>query len=354
MSLMRFRRACRCLHLRQLCTSTSTSDNTHLLLSAFNEDTFHHHFFSIPIIHDSLSLGSPTPLFTLPSHPMGLTSSRYLNPLFCFHGPNDHDPILTYNPTTQQTLTLPFDPPIPAATATTLDVKTHFGFDPITKLHKILRVKWIEPIPQSIPRVINMECMVLTLGKGSWRKINIVLPFDCTKFGNGGESLCINGAIHWLTCYGDSIVAFDLKDENFRLTPLPHDYKEETYAPIRFKYERLIEVGGRLALIGDTVYKGDYIMHMWILKDYHNHVWVKKRMLYPVSWINCGQPVPIGTISTGEILLKPLSLYKTKRLVWLLFYDMDGRGFKKVDITGLPEWVYSGGPRIIRTIAVYG
>ena len=47
-----------------------------------------------------------------------------------------------------------------------------------------------------------MECMVLTLDKGSWRKINTVLPFDCTKFGNGGESLCINGAIHWLTCYG--------------------------------------------------------------------------------------------------------------------------------------------------------
>ena len=43
-----------------------------------------------------------------------------------------------------------------------------------------------------------------------------------------------------------------------------------------------------------------------------------------------------------------------KRLAWLLFYDMDGRGFKKADITGLPEWVYSGGPRIIRTIAVYG
>ncbi|KAL0012240.1 hypothetical protein SO802_007348 [Lithocarpus litseifolius] len=98
-------------------------------------------------------------------------------------------------------------------------------------------VSWVplEPIPQSIPRVINMECMVLTLDKGSWRKINIVLPFDCTKFGNGGESLCINGAIHWLTCYGDSIVAFDLKDENFRLIPLPHGYKEETYALIRLK-----------------------------------------------------------------------------------------------------------------------
>lgn len=58
-----------------------------------------------------------------------------------------------------------------------------------------------------------------------------------------------------------------------------------------------------MALIGDTVYKGDSITYMWILKDYHNPVWVKKRILCPVSWINCGQPVPIGTISTGEILL---------------------------------------------------
>ena len=64
---------------------------THLLLSALNKNT-HQHFFTITIIYDSFSLGSPTPLFTLPSHPMRLTFSQYLNPLFCFHGPNYQTP----------------------------------------------------------------------------------------------------------------------------------------------------------------------------------------------------------------------------------------------------------------------
>ena len=39
---------------------------------------------------------------------------------------------------------------------------------------------------------------------------------------------------------------------------------------------------------------------------------------------------------------------------WVLFYDMEEQSFKKIDITGLPEWVYSSGTRIIRTISVYG
>ncbi|XP_075665269.1 F-box/kelch-repeat protein At3g04660-like [Castanea sativa] len=204
-----------------------------------------------------------------------------------------------------------------------------------------------------------MVSTVLTIGSNmSWREVNHVPPpADSTKCGIGGKSgICVNGAIHWLTMYGDSIVAFDLKDENFRLIPLPHDLKKKkkNSAPFRLEFERLVELHGCLALVAD-VYSGveaDYMLQLWMLKDYLNHVWVMKTILFPFECSDCGQPVPIGTIPTGEILLKPRSLSKSP--AWLLFYNTEGHCFKKVEITGLPEWVYSGGPQNIRSISIYG
>ena len=46
------------------------------------------------------------------------------------------------------------------------------------------------------------------------------------------ESVCVNGAIYWLTQYVDFIVAFDLKDEKFRLIPVPRKYKDENSKPL--------------------------------------------------------------------------------------------------------------------------
>ena len=163
-----------------------------------------------------------------------------------------------------------------------------------------------------------------------------MLPFDPKKYVNGGESVCVNGAIHWLTRYGDSIVAFDLKDEKFRLIPLPRDYKDLNFDAFRFQFERLFELGGCLALISDNATQHHFTLELWILKDYNNHVWVKESICFPFRWRKQGQPIPIGTIPTGEILLKPLSLDENAT-AWVLFYDMEGQSFKKIDITGLPE-----------------
>ena len=129
------------------------------------------------------------------SHPLShLFSSQYLKPYFLTHyheyPHSNHSPIFTYNATTQQALTLPFDPhPLTSETYTTLAVKTHFGLDPLTKTHKVKLVKWTLAILESNPRVIKMVCTVLTLGSssnnnGSWRKINVNpgLRFNSTKY----------------------------------------------------------------------------------------------------------------------------------------------------------------------------
>ncbi|KAK7850002.1 f-box/lrr-repeat protein [Quercus suber] len=267
---------------------------------------------------------------------------------------------ITPPPTTQQTLTLPHSLTSETETDTTLCAETHFGFDPLTNTHKVLRVEWTVAIPESNPRVSQMVCTVFTLGCrsiGSWRraKINPELPFHSTKCMSSGKSVCINGAIHWVTQFGNYIVAFDLKDENFRLIPLPHKYKAENFKPLHFEFNRLIELDYKYS--GDRFRDDEYICHFWILKDYHNHVWVEEKISVPFDFRAnfYGKHIPIGTIHMGEILLEPFSWFVLFKdyLTCLLFYDMEGQGFKKVDVTGLPKWVYDGCHLIIRTISVY-
>ena len=86
-------------------------------------------------------------------------------------------------------------------------------------------------------------------------------------------------------------------------------------------------------MISDNATQHHFTLELWILKDYNNHVWVKESICFPFRWRK-------QTIPTGEILLKPLSLDESAT-AWVLFHDMEGQSFKKIDITGLPEWVYS-------------
>ena len=121
-----------------------------------------------------------------------------------------------------------------------------------------------------------------------------------------GKSVCINGAIHWVTQFGNYIFAFDLKDENFRLISLPHNYKAENFKPLHFEFNQLIELCGCLALVnykysGDRFRDDEYICQFWILKDYHNHVWVEDKLAFHLileqtSMVNLFQlgPFPWG------------------------------------------------------------
>jgi F-box interacting protein len=362
MSLVRFRSAGQCVRYWHSLTrrhsfshrhlSTSTSD-PHLLFSAYKIDSGEQHFFSVPVLPE-LSLGPATPLLTLQTDPLGLTSSQCLNGLFCFYHAEYPSyfgaPILVYNPATQETINIPLDRPINAGADTTWNIKTHFGFDPSTNVHKVLRIRLTEAVPESAPRVFKMEFNVFTLGKetDSWREIDPKLPFDSAKFGSGERSVCLNGAMHWMHRYGDSIVAFDVRDERFTLIPLPDEYTEGENASELVRPERLVEVGGCLAVIISEGKNGLETKHLaevqmlelWVLKDYDNHVWVKESIRLPFRWDESGRPVPFGSLPTGELLMKPLSLYKSP--AWVLFYNREEKYFKKVDIPGLPEWVISG------------
>ncbi|KAA8532807.1 hypothetical protein F0562_033076 [Nyssa sinensis] len=173
---------------------------------------------------------------------------------------------------------------------------------------------------RSSERKAKAECQIFTLGTESWRKIDPVFPFDIKGrdwlFGSK-YSVCVNGAIHWLIQSENFIAAFDLREESFRIMPLPH-------ATIPSGKLYMIQINGLLAVICPNM------MEMWVLEDYENRVWIAESIIFPSS---CA--FPRGTIHTGEILLTPQRISRDG--VFIPFYDMKNGSFRIVEITLFPE-----------------
>ncbi|KAI5319230.1 hypothetical protein L3X38_038938 [Prunus dulcis] len=124
------------------------------------------------------------------------------------------------------------------------------------------------------------------------------------------DGVYINGAVHWIHKKQKVIVVFDVREETFRLVPLPQDYAEvlddyDDYESDADCYPRgsarVVEVGG---CVGVFVDKSDRIV-LWISKDYQNHVWIKQTVsLMPTDkrYLSGGCSVrALGTIHTGEL-----------------------------------------------------
>ncbi|CAL2273320.1 unnamed protein product [Prunus armeniaca] len=127
----------------------------------------------------------------------------------------------------------------------------NFGFNPLTNEYKVLQFICVEPRGL---RKWDFELNIFTIGTdSSWR------PLQKQKV----------------------IVAFDVREETFRLVPLPQDYVQvlddyDDYESDPDCYPRgsarVVEVGG---CVGVFVDKSDRIV-LWISKDYQNHVWIKQ------------------------------------------------------------------------------
>ncbi|KAI8558822.1 hypothetical protein RHMOL_Rhmol04G0126200 [Rhododendron molle] len=139
---------------------------------------------------------------------------------------------------------------------------------------------------------------IFTLGTHSWRKIDAVPPSPYFPFGFGG--ICVNGVIYWRststkpssTIDKEVIVAFDLKEERFRVIPLPDGPSAKPC---------LRELGGQLAACED--FPEDVPEELWILEDYENWVWVKVIITPPRNFVFADYFHTNGAIQTGEILL---------------------------------------------------
>ncbi|GMP58693.1 hypothetical protein CsSME_00022276 [Camellia sinensis var. sinensis] len=238
------------------------------------------------------------------------------------------------NPTTRQFLKLP---PLESCNPDTCyQVIDYFlGFDPSTRIFKVVNIHlYLESD--------MMVCRVFTLGShssgGSWRTIHPGFPFEgCGWFINPTKSVCLNGAIHWFLKAKNVIVAFDLKDENFHVIPLPNH--DGGVFQCQLSQTVLIQVNGFLAVIGYN-YPRFRIrkMEMWVLEDYQRHVWINHIIDLPCSDYQYFRP--LGSIPTGEILLLPYrNLSSVVSEVRVFYYDMKNRSFRITEIIQPPKGV---------------
>ncbi|CAL5419060.1 unnamed protein product [Camellia sinensis] len=157
-------------------------------------------------------------------------------------------------------------------------------------------------------------CEIFTLGTDSWRKIYPVFLFNAMVLAwlyGFQQSVCLNNAIHCILCCKGIIVAFDLRDENFRVIPLPRadiasaNLKTNLVHGIALSARPyLIQVNGLLAVICSE-HEEQNMIEMWVLKDYHSELWIMQSITFLSSWADLVCPLPYGTIYTGGVLLVP-------------------------------------------------
>ncbi|XP_030549123.1 F-box protein At5g65850-like [Rhodamnia argentea] len=200
------------------------------------------------------------------------------------------------------------------------------GFDPVAMQYKVMKT-WVLNAVNHSGEVITAH-KILTLGTSSWRKIDSG-PID---FPWGG-SVCINGAIHFLTLdlmSNKIIVAFDVGTEKFRTLTLPDGALNQVHKM------KLIPFGDRLTVLDYEHLEDENIMLMYILEDDKNQVWTERRIVLPLSWREYplhSERFLVGSVRAGEILLAPKV---TTGEVYFLSYDVENGTLKKVQVRGLP------------------
>lgn len=333
--------------------NSQNNHTTHLLLTdggSMRKPEKPKRLFSMQLINQGGMICSTPPL--LLSHNLELPSSSFT---FCCRAKaslisinsvdqlNDlipavrPDRVHIFNPCTREFIALPVSEYDSALVSISDAYNTYdIGFSTLTDVYKVLEIHVILPAESESPREdASFMFKIFTLGTTtSWRDVQQEtdvfddLALDSLLF---DESVCIHGAMHWIqrTIKEKSIVlVFDFGEERFRVIPCPEDYIcDDSF------YWGIVEVNGCLAVYTKDLWN-ERVMELRILKDYQNQVWVKESIIFPDKWRKLGQPIPVCSIHTGELLLQQTrhtDQGSDNRSVHL--YDMKANSYKKVEIS---------------------
>ncbi|KAF5746137.1 F-box protein [Tripterygium wilfordii] len=265
------------------------------------------------------------------------------NGFLCFCDSFYKNSLYVYNPCINSHKELP-----ESALYPNQDVILGFGFHPMTKEFKVIRIIYYS---RSRPGIFarrrfsrqQSEVQILTLGCKSWRSLG-QLPYN--HLIQPSCQVLFLGKLHWVSephrdNRGTRIISFDLAEEQFQIVPTPES-------------SSLDRSGFQLVVLGDclsaAVWCLDGRLEIWVMKEYNvKESWIKDFNI-DGSYVPRGleQDVDISfadskfylnsplirvlcLLMNGQILLE----YKCRALV---SYDPIRRTFKDIPHQGLPDW----------------
>lgn len=196
----------------------------------------------------------------LPSSPKGnIHINCSVNGLLCLQDyGNELDTLYICNPCTREYISLPG---LEGAYAQYPNVVTYgIGISTLSCQYKVVRI-FHEPVASSGIGFsgLKLECMIYTLGTGSWRNVQPNLVYDYNLRSSTGVFL--SGSLHWLVADGtgpDLISCFDLETEMFK--------------PFLPPYPGYFFSGSTLSVVGECLcicdFGDDDEIVIWIMKEY--------------------------------------------------------------------------------------
>ncbi|XP_010463468.1 PREDICTED: putative F-box protein At1g53550 [Camelina sativa] len=230
------------------------------------------------------------------------------------------------NPITGESLTLPME----KFSSKARKEKYYFGYDPIDKQFKVLRITWWS----FTFKKCSSEYHVLTIGTENenllWREVQC-----CTTLYPQNESgICIDGVIYYPSEMEKgklTIVCFDVRSEKFNLVSVGQDLATK----IDSSGFTLVEYKGKLGAYKRDIYRDCF--ELWVLEDVEQHIWSKRVYQIPLRWFKKISHVrPAGMIGSCEMVFV-FDQSKTSYACpfFILYYNLESNTFTKVKLEGL-------------------
>ncbi|WZY72496.1 hypothetical protein YC2023_004736 [Brassica napus] len=199
-----------------------------------------------------------------------------------------------------------------------------FGYDPIDKQFKVLRITRLCGSPEH-KISFYAKYHVLTLGTGAWRKLQCsTLHYPLDENGICENGICINGVLFYPALVKHRkhmIVCFDVRSEKFGFVSVD----DVLGLPIH-RYSVLINYNGKLGVnFCDAACKH---FELWVLEDATKHTWSKRVYVSPHASLNWDNYVrPAGMIGSGEIVLYRMYTHNPFNI---FYYNLDKKIIRRV------------------------